>query len=394
MKKLKLGIWGDAVTPTGFSRVLHSIVKYLPDNYDIFWLGINYTGDPHPYKRAKIYPAITYRNPGDVYGISRIEDIVNLEKPDVLFLLFDAWVLNGLLGRLKEIYKGKTLPKIVTYIPIDAMHHDPDWYVNFDIVSTIVAYTNFGKSVLQKVLPGRDIEIVPHGVDSTVFYKMEGTKQEIKRKLYKDKKDDFYDGFIVLNAGRNQPRKRLDITLQAFALFSRNKPNNVKLYMHCGVQDSHINISKLAVRYGISNRLILTNNQSGIQMVPDKHLNLIYNATDVGINTGLGEGWGLPNCEHTLTGAPQVVAGHSALFELYEDCGILVPVEDTHVIDGIMTTGYIVNPADVAEKLDEIYSDKDNYDSLSRKGIEKFSDDKYKWQNIALIWDEIFRRGE
>jgi hypothetical protein len=36
MTKVKLGIWGDAVTPTGFARVLHSITRYLPkEDYDM-----------------------------------------------------------------------------------------------------------------------------------------------------------------------------------------------------------------------------------------------------------------------------------------------------------------------------------------------------------------------
>jgi glycosyltransferase involved in cell wall biosynthesis len=179
--------------------------------------------------------------------------------------------------------------------------------------------------------------------------------------------------------------------MQGFALFAKDKPDNVKLYMHCGVVDSHINTLKLAQRYGIGSRLIVTNKAKGVQTVPDASLNLIYNGTDVGINTSLGEGWCLPCIEHAVTGAPQVVPGHSALLELYKDCGQLVPVSANHVIDNIMTTGYIVNPLDVADKLQELYENRDLYNKLSTKSVKKFTSEIYSWKFIAEQWEKLFK---
>ncbi len=37
---------GDAVAPTGFARVLHSILGRLCDSYEFHHLGINYAGTP------------------------------------------------------------------------------------------------------------------------------------------------------------------------------------------------------------------------------------------------------------------------------------------------------------------------------------------------------------
>ena len=384
-------VWGDAVTPTGFSRVLHSILGNLPlEDYDIAWLGVNYFGDPHEYRQYRIYPA-SNQNRGDLYGFSRIKDIISIENPDVIFMLNDAWVLNKCLVALKEVYKDKDLPKIVTYIPVDASDHDPDWYKNFDIVTKIVAYTKFGKYVMHNAIPNRDIDIIFHGVDNSIFYKIDDTKENIKKQLYPDREDYWKDSFIVLNASRNQPRKRLDITLQAFSMFAKDKPANVKLYMHCGVLDSHIHVTKLAARYGIDNRLLLTNTKNGVQSVPESALNLIYNSTDVGLNTSIGEGWCLPCIEHAVTGAPQVVPGHSALLELYKDCGEIVPVSATHVIDNILTTGYVVDPQNVADKLEELYTDREMYKKLSKKSVKKFTSDIYSWKEIAKSWDILFK---
>jgi len=107
---------------------------------------------------------------------------------------------------------------------------------------------------------------------------------------------------MVLNANRNQPRKRFDLTIQGFALFARGKPDkSVFLYCHCGLVDIGFNILELCVRYGIDDRLITSNSSKPLQSVPQDQLNLIYNACDVGLNTSIGEGWSLTNHEHAAT---------------------------------------------------------------------------------------------
>jgi glycosyltransferase involved in cell wall biosynthesis len=387
MKRIKLLVWADQVVETGFARVAHSIVKYLPRNYDVVAIGVNYYGDPHNYP-YKIYPASTN---GDIYGIKRVEDIVKHEQPDVIFIINDAWIQQPMLDKLKEIYKDKELPRIVTYTPVDAAEHDSDWYKPFDVVSVPVAYTEFGKREMIKASPQLEdrIKIVPHGIDQKVFFKVSRPKEDLKRMIYPDK-DEFINSFIVLSASRNQPRKRLDIAMEGFKMFAENKPANVKIYMHCGVVDSAINIPKMAQRLAIGGRLLLTSLTTGVQRIPAERLNLIYNATDVGINTGVGEGFSLTNIEHAITGAPQVVADHSALQELYYDCGLLIPTKMNYTLDNIMTVGKLVRPEDVAEKLELLYNNKDLYNTLAEQGLKKFSSPEYSWQEISKTWAEIF----
>jgi D-inositol-3-phosphate glycosyltransferase len=386
--KIKVLWFSDFVIKTGFSRVSHSIIEHLPkDKYDLSVLAVNYFGDPHPYP-YKVYPA---RAKGEIYGVNRVNEICEVEKPDLIFLINDSWITKDYLEELKKVYKGKALPKIVTYIPVDAKDHDPEWYVNFDVVDQMVAYTDFGRDVITKAVPPLEgkVAVIPHGIDNKTFYKIDAPKEELKKSLYGNRAD-LVDSFIVFSGNRNQSRKRLDILLYGFELFSRDKPENVKLYMHCGIQDQHINVYKLAKRLGFAERLVITNRNNGVQQVPEERLNLIYNATDVGVNTGVGEGFGLTQIEHSITGAPQVVADHSALHELYEDCGLLIPTSYDVTLDHIMTTGRIVRPEDVAEKLEMLYCDEGLRHSLSLKGLQKFTQSKYSWSNISQQWDELF----
>lgn len=388
MAKIKLLAIGDHVTKTGFSRVLENILHYLPKkDYEISVLGVNYFGDPHdlPYK---VYPASTE---GDLYGFKRLEGLLNKIQPELIFILNDTWILNDYLKAFKNLYEGRAnKPKIVVYTPVDALDHSPTWYTNFATADKIVTYTNFAKEVITKVLPNREILILPHGIDNTVFKNL--PKSESKKVMYKTRpKFASEDSFIVLNANRNQPRKRLDITLRAFKMFAENKPANVGIYMHSGIRDAHIDTIELCAKLELHDRLIVTTLDTKPLQVPEKFLNTIYNATDVGINTSLGEGWGLCSMEHGVTGAPQIVPKNSANIELYEDCGLLVPTIMDWTLDNTNTTGSVVRPEDVAERLEWLYTDRQLYNSLSNKVINKFSLPEYQWSNISARWDTLFK---
>lgn len=392
MKERLKGLWvSDLVVKTGFSSVSHGILNYITDKHDITGIGVNFKGDPHDYK-FPIFPAILG---GDLYGIKRVVDILNSSEFDFLFILNDVWVIDMYLSAIKKDVT-RELPKIYVYFPVDAEQHSKKWYQNFDIVTKAFTYTEFGKKVVNQAAPSLDIGVMPHGTNIETYYKKFEKKADAKVHVFKDqisKLGDPNELFIVLSAQRNQPRKRLDITVEGFSLFAKDKPDTVKLYMHCGVVDTSMNIVELSERFKVDERLILTSVSRGIQQIPDSHLNDVYNACDVGINTSMGEGWSLTNSEHACTGAPQVVPNHSALSELYVDCGLLVEPVTTFTFDNSMVVGKLVSPYDVADKLQILYDDRTLLKELGEKGRAKFTQKKYQWQTIAKDWLKVFEQG-
>ena len=194
---------------------------------------------------------------------------------------------------------------------------------------------------------------------------------------------DLKESCIVLNANRNQPRKRIDLTIQAFSIFAKNKPKDVKLYLHMGIKDMGFDILKLCYRYGVDERLIISNTKKINQSVPIEKLNLIYNAADIGLNTAIGEGWGLVNSEHATTGAPQIVPNHSALTEIYNDSGLLVPIFQWLTNPDTLTVSGYVHPVNVANRLEELYQNKELYNELSKKSLDKWTDEKASWEYIV-----------
>lgn len=384
MDKKRILLVGDGVTPTGFSTVLTNIAKNLPkDKYDIHHLAINYFGDPHEYS-WKIYPAALG---GDIWGFGRIGEMIN-KNFDMILILNDVWVIDKYLEKLKEL--NTKLPPIAAYFPIDSKELSLDWFKHFDIVTSTNVYTQFAKDEILKVKDDLLVNIIPHGVDNKTFYKLGDSTKTTKKILYPDR-EDFIDSFIVLSAHRNQPRKRLDLTLEGFALFAEKKPENVKLYMHCGLKDMGVDIIRLSYRYSIDMRMVITNTNQGTQRVPEERLNLIYNACDVGIATSVGEGWSLTNHEHAATGAVQVVPSHSACKELYEDCGLLIPTYMKLTNHDTLTVSEFVRPEDVATSLETLYKDEKLLKSLSDKCYKKFSSKKYSWEYIVdKYWTPLF----
>lgn len=393
---------GDAVATTGFARVMHSLCEALKSRYEIHHLAINYQGDPHDLG-WRIYPA---KLGGDAHGVNRLLPLTASIRPRLVFLLNDIWILAEYMERLRAL---PDRPKVVMYCPVDAGPIEAAVVERLEGVDRFVVYTQFAKreidaalARLRKCRPDfcfPEVEVIAHGVDTALFHPNEpdavgafasaGRRRAIRSILGEDMGEE--TPFIVLNANRNQPRKRIDITIKGFALFAAGKPANVKLHLHMGVQDAGWNVVQLAQRYGIEERIILTTDGDNLPSVPIAQLNSIYNAAAVGINTSIGEGWGLVSFEHAATGAAQIVPRHSACQELWESSALLLDPVMSVTTESLLTEGYFVSPEGVAQALEMLYRDRELLGTLSKAAYRTATQDRYQWSNIGEIWHGLFQ---
>lgn len=374
--KIKGLFIGDGGCATGFARVNHSIIDNLPeDKYEIHHLAINYHGDPYESK-SLLYPASLG---GDLFGFRRVNTLIDKIKPNFIFILNDAWNIAQYL----EIIKAD-IP-IVTYFPVDAKPQLKEWFAPMVEKTTMVAYTEYGKSAVTDYFKKANVQIIPHGIDTNTFYPID--KNTARLELNGVEPEDF----IFLTANRNQPRKRLDLTIKGFAEFVKDKPDSVKLYCHCGVEDMGWHIIKLCDRYNISHRLLLTSlTLSPINFISDERLNIVYNCADVGITNSMGEGWGLGPMEHAACGKPQIVTNCSALKELYTGMSAQIPVDHYETYPKILTDGAVVTSTAIAEAMELYYSNNKRYESDGDKIYKFVTQPKFSWKNIAKQWDLVF----
>jgi D-inositol-3-phosphate glycosyltransferase len=383
-------LWiGDAVAHTGFATVCHSVLDQLHDRYDVHVLGINYFGDPHQYKYS-IYPASTG---GDVFGLKRTPALLQQIRPHITMIVNDPWIVRDYIQPLSapigKINNMDVFTHKVAYMPIDGKNIQPAFVQPLNELERAIFYTQFGLDEARKNGFESDrVDIVPHGVDLTDFAQM--STDTARNKLTSIQKDWFVVGCV----NRNQPRKRIDLALEYFAEWVKDKPMTVKFYYHGALQDVGWNILQLADYYGINDRMIITDpNMSTAIGVPRSMLKYIYNSFDVQITTTLGEGWGLTQMEGMACGVPQIVPRWSALGEWADGGAAFVECTATQANSGgLNTIGGIADKAQFIQELDRMYFDIPYRKKIGKAGYDLVRQPQFQWKNVADKFDQIFKK--
>ena len=386
-KKTKILWVADFAAMTGFGRVSGAVLPRLKDDFEFVVLACNWHGDPvEEQKEFKMYPA-SNRFQQAPFGEERIREIVEKEQPDIVFSLNDPWIVSDQYRRIEDLHQQKKF-KFVGYLTMDSYNwlggidpHINNW-------DALIAFTEFGAYEFVKAGIQIPIAVIPHGLDTNVFYPME--KAEARKRLGLSE-----DIFICLNGNRNQFRKRMDITISAFAKFAVGKPD-AQLYMHCGLKDMGWDLMPLFGRemskQGLdpNGRIIMTANTAGPPNVSVEMLNWIYNAADIGINTTKGGGWELVNFEHAACRVAQVVPNHTSCKEIFEGYGRLI--DCNHVDVDVNMSREMPCPSDdhLAEILTELYENRDELDRVAEACYQRATDEQFSWDTVASQFGGIF----
>lgn len=395
----RLLLLGQADRLTGFGRVLHSLAQELHPAFEIVHFGIDYSGVPIEHG----WHILPNHTPTDPFGTVELPTLLAELQPQLIFMCHDPWLYKVQRATLAR----HTAAKTVFYCPIDGPPLGPDDLGVLAGLDRLVCYTEYGRQIVTDAfaaLAATDplvelpaLAVLPHGVDLTRFYPLGGPqaatslrqrRQRARAQLFPER-PELQDSFIVLNANRNTMRKRIDLTLDAFARFARDKPANVWLYLHMGMHDQGTDVLALAQLYGIADRLLLSTRGARHPTVSDEQLNLIYNACDVGINTASGEGWGLIAFEHAATGAAQLVPDHTGCGELWRDAALLIPATAQLEPPRGGQWQHIVSTAALAELLDQLYSDPRALQQHTLRAYTHATAPRFQWPVIASRWSAL-----
>jgi glycosyltransferase involved in cell wall biosynthesis len=172
----------------------------------------------------------------------------------------------------------------------------------------IFAFTNEWKKCLKDQGVTRPVDVILHGFEKELYKTL--PRSEVRKSLKIPE-----EAFVFLNVNRNQPRKRYDILVMAFAELVVKYPTK-PIFMMCICDKGEkggwwlfelyqrelklrgVNVEQFGTRLMIS---------SQDMVFKDEDINVFYNCADVGVNSADGEGWGLCNFEHMGVGVPQVV---------------------------------------------------------------------------------------
>jgi len=297
--KIKVVAYCDSPSvATGFGTVSRNILSGLYDTgrYDIDVLGINYWGDPHEFP-FRIFPT-GVNSQRDPYGREKICGMIPQMQYDILFFLQDTFILSFLPELIKKLeYEKKNDFRSICYFPVDGRPKN-QWIHNINAVHYPVAYTQFGHDQAKEVCPEyKGSDIIVHGVNTKEYFVLPEKDSLAFRSQYFGRHSE---KFIITNLNRNQQRKDIPRTIQAFAEFRKEVKDSI-LYLHMARNDQGWDLVEVCKAYGldISNDVIFPENFGPNQGYPREVVNMIYNASDCVVSTTLGEGFGF--CVHPKT---------------------------------------------------------------------------------------------
>ncbi len=374
MRKL---LWiGDADVATGFARCTHHILDVLRKSWDVSVLGLNYQGDPHkwPYPIYPCWPG------GDLFGVRRVPELLAKIEPDLVVVQNDPWNIPEYLMQTKDV-------PVVASMPVDGKNCQGG---KLNGLSLAVFWTQFGLEEARLGGYEKPAVVIPLGVDLEVYQPMD--RKTARRKI--GLPPEMADAFIVGNINRNQPRKRLDLTIKCFAEWVHaTAAEDAYLYLHIApTAENSYEVHQLMQYYGFrgeQKRLIIAQPEIG-HGVPESELATVYSCFDVQLTTTQGEGWGLTTMEGMACGIPQIVPDWAALGEWTEDAALRVECDHTATtLNGVNVVGGLLNTEACVKALKLLYmsrswpDDEPGWAQCRQRGLQLVQRSEYRWKSIG-----------
>lgn len=381
---------------SGYARVGYRISNFLAEHYDVIYYGFSsYNLSPtnrNIHKNIQLIDAYKESPTKDPFGFDIFKKYVQEHNPDIIMIYNDILITCQFLNVINKMKKEGHNFKVINYLDLVYDYQDVE-LVNFALTwcdKIMVFSEHWRKNLEDMKLDVSKVEILPHGFDEDKFQELE---MSLARKILNLNENDF----IILNNNKNIYRKAHDIGISAFLQFLKmtNLDPKVKFFIHCDLKSFcgydirkliYIECQRLNLDPDfIMNNHILTSPES---LIDDKNMNDLYNACDVGINTCVGEGFGLCNLEHMALGKPQIVSrvgGLKDIFMHYPEFTVepiteinISPQTDAHV--GLIR---ICSSRDFADKLYKIYNNKTLYNNWANN-CKQYIRAHYSWNKINL----------
>lgn len=401
----------------GYSRVVYYIAKYLGIKEDIkltIYGFQNYKQTAGMDQRSDIpssvtlHDALATENPArNGFGDKEIAGYLRQNPQDMVIIFNDMVITTALTATIHTELTPEERKRflLVSYMdqvyPYQKRQHIDLLNKYFDAV---VAFTPYWRTVVRKLGLRKEIPcyVFPHGFDHNLYFPI---PRKIARMYYNIPEN----AFVILQLNRNQPRKRIDHTIMAFAecvakyyklvKAEEQKPPSqqkklrpLRLMMATMVNgfwdvmeilEHELRMRDVPVDFGKQCIIAVAKPQQ----LSDRDINILYNACDIGLNTCEGEGWGLCQSEHAAVGCPQVAPKVGGLQEfLSNNHAQLIDAKWSYYIDkqrdGIGGIAQVGSPNDYADAIWKYYTNPklvDQHGQRSRKHILQ----NYRWETVV-----------
>ena len=356
----------------GYSKVAFNMIKHLAT---LPWLQIVHYGTQtlvnadlgraYP-QNVKVIDATALdkeKQPG--FALSELPTIIQQEKPNVVFIYNDLSVICAYIESIRKVIENRYF-KIWAYVDttyqqqpqamIDVLNRD---------VERIFCFTKTWKDAIKTQGITRPIDVLPHGVDSTMF-------RSIPKELARQSLGLPKDVFLFTSLNKNIPRKRLDVLIISFVkLMVRfpTKPIFCLIVADKGDRGGFALFDIFAREIKLQgasvdmfgNRLLITSQDTCYK---DADINMLYNCGDAGLSCAEGEGFGLCAFEQMSVGIPQVVPEINGYTEYCtaQNSLLVKPTVRYYIpqaYNSVTGEAQMVNPEDMAKAMERYVFDED-----------------------------------
>ena len=323
---------------------------------------------------------------------------------DVFFALNDIEVLNSMTEHLNNVKKERTKAnkkktKFVLYTPIDSEPRPRDCDV-LSLFDEVITYTEYAKSSLKPLISEanwKKVKVIPHGIDTEVFYPIANDFENSRTKEQLFGKSDV---FVFGSVNRNSARKDLATLMIGFAMFKHTTQANAVLYIHCNPIDRMgIDCYRLSERLGldVGTDIFFPKDFNENMGVSESELNKIYNTFDCFVTTTTAEGWGLSIVEAMATKKLVIAPRHTSIQEITDNGNnafLFKFMQRAVFVNDFEKIRFISNPEEVAQVCGIVYNLQNEEDEVKGQVATIVENaynhvTKWKWKDIAKKFENI-----
>lgn len=400
MKKIKI-LWlsdGPLLT-TGYATISRKLLGYLNERgYECHFL--SHTG-PH----QTIMPGVTmedgerlnfhvHGSSGAPYCQDLIMPKIQELRPDIFGVLLDTfmlypWFLNLDFAPAKSLFyfpsdgggglkDGKLYKGIGCNMPLDCEKI-------LKKVDMPISMSMFAKEQVKEI-HNLDVKYIPHACESEIYKPL-----SLEEKIMIRRQQGLHGRFVIGVVARNQGRKMLDRTLEAFALAKDRMPNAI-LMLHVDKTDpaGYFNFDAKIAQLHLENRVVFTGTKyyKGFDY---KRMNEIYNLMDVFFLGTSGEGFGVPIIEAMSCEIPVLATDYTTTWELVErnEAGESI-AREAELLGNWNVGRAMMSIKDGADKMVKFYNNPQLCKTYGKNGRVAVLRD-YTWSNVANQWDALLR---
>jgi glycosyltransferase involved in cell wall biosynthesis len=247
--------------------------------------------------------------PYNGYGDANVLNyLINTEKPDAILHFTDPRFWGWLYQLEHSIRQHIPIMYYNIWDDLPYPHWNEPFYESCDLIMNISRQTqNIVKNVLRK-FPKEEwaVQYVPHGINENKFFPITETHNQYTefQKFQSDFKQQNNVDFIVFWNNRNIRRKQPGDLVIAYKTFCdslpKEKADRCVLFMHTQPVDEN-GTDLFAVKNALcpDYKVIFSD-----RPVDSKTMNFYYNMSDVTVNIGSNEGFGLSGAESLMAGTP------------------------------------------------------------------------------------------